>query len=715
MLLPVAPVLKPICGLITDYPHKEVRVAFVADEIRSDAVDELHGITIPDPFRPLEDAAAPATVAWLTQQAELVEKSRDQWLKRPQFHKHLDDLLRSGSISAPVCRGKRQFFTRREPDQQLPTLLTVDPDNRAGTERKLVDPISIDPSGATTLDTWQPSKEGDRLAYQLSEGGTEESFLRVLDVTSGDVVDGPIDRARYSPVAWLPGGDAFYYVRRLAPEFVPEDEKQYHRRVYLHKLGTDPADDAEIFGAGLDKTTFFGVEVSRDGRWLLVSAALGTAPRNDTWIADLSATGPERPRLVPILVGADARIVPHVGRDGLLYVWTNLDAPRGRLVITSPTRPEPDTWRDLVPEDPDAVLDDYAILEELEYPILLVRRTRHAISELSAHDLNSGRELHRLELPGLGTLGGLSERPEGGHEAWFGYTDNTTPPRVLHYNASTHEVTTWATSPGSIDVPEVHTEQIAYRSKDGTEVRMVIVAPAERGKGPLPTVLYGYGGFNVSLTPAYSATVLGWVEAGGVWAVANVRGGSEEGEEWHRAGMRDKKQNVFDDFHAAAEYLVESGWTTHGQLGISGGSNGGLLVGAAFTQRPELYSAVVCSAPLLDMVRYERTGLGQLWSDEYGTASDPDELRWLLSYSPYHHVTDGVAYPAVLFTIFDGDTRVDPMHARKMAAALQQATAGGPVLLRAEGNVGHGARAISRSVDLAADQLGFLSAHLGLE
>jgi prolyl oligopeptidase len=233
---------------------------------------------------------------------------------------------------------------------------------------------------------------------------------------------------------------------------------------------------------------------------------------------------------------------------------------------------------------------------------------------------------------------------------------------------------------------------------------------------PRPAVLYGYGGFGVALTPAYSANILAWVEAGGVWAVAGLRGGAEEGETWHRAGMREHKQNVFDDFHAAAEYLVENGWTTREQLGIIGGSNGGLLVGAALTQRPDLYRAVVCSAPLLDMVRYEKFGLGATWNDEYGTAVDPDELAWLLSYSPYHHVRDGVEYPAVLFTVFDGDTRVDPMHARKMCAALQAATSAqperSPILIRAEGEVGHGARAVSRTVDLGADQLAFLSTHL---
>ena len=262
----------------------------------------------------------------------------------------------------------------------------------------------------------------------------------------------------------------------------------------------------------------------------------------------------------------------------------------------------------------------------------------------------------------------------------------------------------------------MHSQQVEYVSADGTVVRMLVVSPVKAPDAPRPTILYGYGGFGIAMAPAYSAGLLAWVEAGGVYAIAQLRGGSEEGEQWHRDGMREKKQNVFDDFHAAAETLVARGWTTSDQLAISGGSNGGLLVGAALTQRPDLYAAVVCSAPLLDMARYEQFGLGSTWNDEYGTAADPEELGWLLAYSPYHHVTEGVSYPAVLFTIFDGDTRVDPMHARKLCAALQHATASDrPVLLRREGDVGHGARALSKSVALQADTLAFMARWTGLE
>jgi prolyl oligopeptidase len=314
----------------------------------------------------------------------------------------------------------------------------------------------------------------------------------------------------------------------------------------------------------------------------------------------------------------------------------------------------------------------------------------------------------------VGTIGGISERPEGGHEAWFGYTDNTTPPTIQRYDARTGETALWAASPGAVEVPAVNTERMTYRSADGSEIHMLVISKPGV-EGPRPTVLYGYGGFGLSMTPGYSASILSWVEQGGAYAIAQLRGGGEEGEEWHRAGMLANKQNVFDDLHAAAEHLIATGVTTASQLAISGGSNGGLLVGAALTQRPELYAAVVCSAPLLDMIRYELFGLGATWNVEYGTVEKPDEFAWLHAYSPYHNVREGVSYPATLFTVFQSDTRVHPLHAWKMCAALQYAQASDrPILLRNEVEAGHGARAVSKTIELAADQLTFLAYHTGL-
>ncbi len=688
---------------------------------RLDLTEDLFGHRVADPYRWLEDAGSAETSQWLAAEEELWAAYRAELPDRDRFAGRVHELMQVGAVGVPAWRGTTRFYIRRDPGQEHGVLYVADD---AG-ERALIDPVAVDPSGRTTLDGWQPDKEGRLLAYQLSSGGDEESLLRVMDVASGELVDGPIDRCRYSGVAWLPGGKAFYYVRRLPPEAVPDGESQYHRRLYLHVVGTAPETDALVFGEGRDKTSYYGASVSRDGRWLTLWASIGTAPREDVWLADLSASDPDAPAapaFTPVTVGLDAQTSLRAGRDGRLYVFTDLDAPRGRICVADPAAPGPEGWRDLIPEDPSAVLRGFAILDnddELTRPVLVVSRTRHAVSEVTVHDLATGSRLATLGLPGIGSVGGIAERPEGGHEAWFGYTDYTTPPVVLRYDATTGAVGTWATSPGSVsDPPAVRASQVTFQSADGTDVRMVLLEPGGEGtvrSGEKSTVLYGYGGFDISMTPGYSPSILAWVEAGGVYAIAALRGGSEEGEEWHRAGMLDRKQNVFDDFHAAASYLVASGVTSAERLAAWGGSNGGLLVGAALTQWPSLFSAVVCSAPLLDMVRYERFGLGETWNTEYGSASSATELPWLLGYSPYHRVADGVAYPAVLFTVFTNDTRVHPLHAYKMCAALQHATSSSrPVLLRAEGQVGHGQRAVSLAAALAGDCLAFAAKETGL-
>jgi prolyl oligopeptidase len=685
---------------------------------RLDLTEDLFRHRVADPYRWLEDAGSAETSQWLAAEEELWAAYRAELPARDRFAGRVHELMQVGAVGVPAWRGTTRFYIRRDPGQEHGVLYVADD---AG-ERTLIDPVAIDPSGRTTLDGWQPDKEGRLLAYQLSSGGDEESLLLVMDVASGELVDGPIDRCRYSGVAWLPGGKAFYYVRRLPPEAVPDGESQYHRRLYLHVVGTAPETDALVFGEGRDKTTYYGASVSRDGRWLMLWASIGTAPREDVWLADLSASDPAAPAFTPVTVGLDAQTSLRAGRDGRLYVFTDLDAPRGRICVADPAAPGPEGWRDLIPEDPSAVLRGFAILDnddELTRPVLVVSRTRHAVSEVTVHDLATGSRLATLGLPGIGSVGGIAERPEGGHEAWFGYTDYTTPPVVLRYDTTTGAVDTWATSPGSVsDPPAVRASQVTFQSADGTDVRMVLLEPGGEGtvrSGEKSTVLYGYGGFDISMTPGYSPSILAWVEAGGVYAIAALRGGSEEGEEWHRAGMLDRKQNVFDDFHAAASWLVASGVTSAERLAAWGGSNGGLLVGAALTQWPSLFSAVVCSAPLLDMVRYERFGLGETWNTEYGSASSATELPWLLGYSPYHRVADGVAYPAVLFTVFTNDTRVHPLHAYKMCAALQHATSSSrPVLLRAEGQVGHGQRAVSLAAALAGDCLAFAAKETGL-
>ena len=681
---------------------------------RLDIVDEFHGTAVPDPYRWLEDSEDPRTVEWLAEQARLMGDERASWSTRERFAQRVEALLGAGTISPPYWRGDRHFLVRREPGQQFAVLYVVDPD---GTERVLIDPMALDPSGVTTLDSWQPSKEGDRIAYQLSVGGDEESLVHVMDVATGATIEGPIERCRYSPVAWLPGGEAFYYVRRIAPELLPESERNFHRRVYLHRVGTSPDDDVLVFGAGMTMTNYYGVEVSCDGRWLQVSASEGTEPRNDLWVADLGSCPADAPAFTLVQGDVDAQTGLTFLRDGRVMVSTDRDAPRGRVAVTQPGAWGADAWVDLIAEDPVAVLESVTVLDgpELDEDLLVVVRTAHGVARMSLHRAADGAWLRDIDLPGAGTIGGPVEHIDGGPVTWFVFTDHTTVPTVYVFDARTGEVTLHSRPPGSVEVPTVHSQQVTYTSLDGTQVRMFVLSPTAEPDSPRPTILYGYGGFGIPLTPGYSAAILAWVEAGGVWAVANIRGGGEEGEDWHRAGMLGSKQNVYDDFHAAAQWLIDQGWTSAAQLGIYGGSNGGLLVGAAMTQRPELFNAVVCVAPLLDMLRYTTSELGPTWTVEYGDPEDPEQFGWLHAYSPYHRVSDGTDYPATMFAVFDNDTRTDPMHGRKMCAAVQHATSGDrPILLRTEGDVGHGARSIAKSVEETADTLAFMAHWTGM-
>jgi prolyl oligopeptidase len=687
---------------------------------RLDLVDHLHGRPVADPYRWLEDPDDPRTREWSAAQDTLARAHLDALPGRDRLAGTLGALTNAGWVGVPVWRAGRRFASRREPGQEHGVVSVTDPD---GTERVLLDPAAIDPTGLTTLDDWIPDHEGRLLAYQLSSGGDEQSVLHVLDVGTGRDVEPPIDRCRYSDVAWLPGGEEFLYVRMVAPDEAPPGEQAFHRRIWRHRLGTPTDADVLLEGPGLyEDHNYYGVDVSDDGRWLVVSANVGTARRDSVWIADLHRDAV----LTPVLTQADdVRCGAWVERDGRLYLLTTDGAPRFRLAVTDPTTPGREHWRELVAEDPDSVLEGVRWLQPAGSAdpadgVLVLARSRHATAEVALHD-RDGTFRGAVPLPGLGSLRGLTTAdpatPGKQGTLWIGWTDLVTPQQVRRFDLETGDTVLDTAAPGAVEVPPVRIAQQELTSADGTTVRMFVVSPVG-DQGPRPALLTGYGGFGIHPDPAYSSSALAWVGAGGVYALVSLRGGGEEGEAWHRAGNRGNKQNVFDDFHAAAQALIDTGATTPDQLAILGGSNGGLLVGAALTQRPELYRAVVCSAPLLDMVRYEHFSLGRTWNDEYGTADDADELGWLLSYSPYHHVRDGTDYPAVLFTVFDSDTRVDPLHARKMCAALQHATAGDPatrpVLLRRETDVGHGARSVSRSITLGVDQLSFLAAHTGL-
>jgi prolyl oligopeptidase len=679
---------------------------------RLDLVEVMHGRRIADPYRWLEDAGDPRTRDWCAGQDQLFARWRARWLgdgARERLRHRLAALADAGTISAPVWHGDRGFFTRRGPGQDHAVLITVGPD---GAERALIDPSVFDSSGQTTLDGWFPSQEGRLLAYLISAGGSERSVLQVMDVETGDTVDGPIDRASHSLVAWLPGGEAFYYRRRPAPDSRTGSGPQ----LYLHQIGDDPDQDVLVFGEGLPRPAYPVPAVSPDGKWLVVGVDRGPLCA-DVYLADLADSSIAAPWLVPVQSGVEVHSSAWVGRDGRLYVLTSADAPNRRLCVADPEDPDPARWQTLLAEDPEAVLNDVTILDDadLERPLLLALRTRHAVSELTLHDLATGELVGPVPTPGLGTVKELSGR---GPLAWFSYTDFRTPPGVYRFDARSRELTPWAASPGAVTVRGVEVRQVTYTSRDGTPVRMFILSPSGRPDRARPAILYAYGTFGHVRSPGFDPFRLAWVEAGGVYAIANVRGGGEEGDAWHRAGMKEHRQNTFDDVHAAGDYLVGNGWTTRERLGIHGGSAGGQVMAMVLTQRPDAYAAALCSAPALDMVRDELFGVGAVAVVEHGSARDPQQLGWRLAQSPYHHVQAGTPYPAVLLTVFGNDTRVEPLHARKFTAALQHATSAPlddrPILLCRQDNVGHTGRSVSQSIPLWLDQLGFFACQLGL-
>ncbi|WP_106402051.1 prolyl oligopeptidase family serine peptidase [Actinocorallia populi] len=638
---------------VTAYPRAE----------RGDLVEVLHGRPVADPYRWLEDAASAATARWSAEQDALWRAHAAGLPGREALRERALALADAGTVTAPVRRAGREFALRRLPGRPHPVLYA---DGRA-----IVDPALLDPGGTTVLDSWDPSPEGTRVAVQLSRDGTEVGDLHVLDAGTGDVLGPPVPGCRHAPVAWI-CEDAFYYVR-----------DQWMR---VRRVGGE--DTAVLRVRGVP-----GLGISHDGNWLVISSAGpgGTGLR----LADLRHGSPAAP---------PSRPVPHalaaaVGRDGRLYLAVP-ERDGLALAVADPRRPR--ERRTLLPPDPEAPLADFTVLAET----LLVSRLRDGAGELLRHDRESGAYLGSVALPGRGTLGRLSAE---GDSAWFTYTDTLTPPQVWRYDGGAEAASLWEDSPARIGLPEVRTHVLTATSPDGTPVRVTVLAPP--GAGPRPTILHGYGGFGLPMTPSYAPDSLAWIEAGGALAIAHVRGDAGSRSQ----GVGAHRMRTLEDFLAAARLLIDDGWTSPDRLGLWGESNGGLLAAAALTRSPELFAAAVCVAPLLDMVRYERSGLGPLWTAEYGSASDPAAFHHLLAYSPYHRVRPGTRYPAVLLASFGGDTRVDPLHARKMCAALQRATSGdGPILLRHESGVGHGDRATGTAAGLAADLLAFLAAGTGL-
>jgi prolyl oligopeptidase len=677
---------------------------------RGDVVEDLFGFPVADPYRWLEDDHDARVRSWTAAQDRLFRAYRAGWRDKRSWASLVEEVSSFGVSEPPAVRGSSMFLAEQRRGDEQRRLLVIDAE---GNRRVLVDPARIDPSGHTGLYAWWPSREGERVAVQMEVAEQPGSDITVLDVRTGEAVDGPLPRARNTSLAWLPGGDAFYYVSRVPDEELAAGDMRLHRRVRLHRIGTPWPADAVVFGGDELPDHYYGLTVSPDGRRLVITVMAGPAPYNDVYSADL--LDPQAPRFVRIVDGQAVRalVLPRFLADNDLLLATDHQAPCGRICRYAT---DPAAWRTLVAEDSEAPLDEFVVLEDpaLPRPLLLVTRGRHGISTLTLHDLADGRPLSRLSLPGAGVVSSLRTNGPYGRHAWFSYCDATTPPTVYRYDAISGEIEREAGA-ASARTPEIRSRSVRYRAGDGTEVTLFLFTPAGEHDGPRPTLLYGYGSFGMPMRPWFFPMAAAWVSAGGTYAVACVRGGGEAGRHWHDAGRGPHKHRAISDFNDAATWLTSNGLTTRDRLAIYGVSGGGLLVTAAATQRPDLYAAVIASGPLCDMVRYERFGLGGTWTEEFGTASRREELEWLLGYSPYHNVTPGTPYPAFLFTGAVTDLQTGEAHGTKMCAALQYATSGDrPILLRREPDTGHAASPASKERLLTADILAFAAKYTGL-
>ncbi|MCO5967331.1 prolyl oligopeptidase family serine peptidase [Actinoallomurus soli] len=681
---------------------------------RGDVVEDLFGFPVADPYRWLEDGRDPDVRDWAAAQDRLFQACRAGWSERETWASSVDETSSFGVSDSPMVRGQVMFLAEQRPEDEQRRLLVIDAE---GNRRVLLDPAAIDPSGRTGPYAWWPSREGERVAVQLEVAERPGSDITVLDARTGDTVDGPLPRTRNTSLAWLPGGDAFYYVSRVPDEDLAPGDTRLQRRVRLHRIGTPWRADPVVFGGEDAPDDYYGLTVSADGRHLAVTAMSGPASPNDVHVAAL--TDPEAPSFTRIVDRhtVRARVLPRFLTDGDLLLVTDHEAPCGRVCRARRQDTDPASWRTLVAEDPTAPLDECLVLDDpaLPRPLLLLARAREGISAVTVHDLATGRPLTRLPLPGAGVVSSLRANLPHGRYAWFGYCDPTTPPTIYRYDPvrGTTERETGATTAGP--APGIHSRSVRYPARDGTEITLFLFTPDGRDDGPRPTLLYGYGSFGMPMRPWFFPLAAAWVGAGGAYAVACVRGGGEAGQHWHEAGRGPYKQRAISDFNDAAAWLIDTGRTSPGRLVSYGQSGGGLLVTAAAVQRPDLYAAVIAAGPLCDMVRYERFGLGHTWTEEFGTASRPEQLRWLLGYSPYHNVTPGTPYPAFLLAGAVTDLQTGEAHVTKMCAALQHATGGDrPILMRREPDTAHAASPASKERALTADLLAFAGEYTGL-
>jgi len=655
----------------------------------------VQGTEIVDPYRWLEDQNSPETRAWIDEENAYTDSLLSKIAGREELQRQVSALIKIDTMTAPQVRINRYFFSKRSADQDQSSLYMRK--GLSGQDELLVDPLPLSPNHTVTVGINSITKDGKLMGYFVRHGGADETTPHLFDVDAHKDLPDVFLKARYSGVAVLNDKSGVYLIRDTAEG----------PRVYFHKIGTDSANDTEIFGKGYGPEKIITSSVTEDNHYLQITVLHGSAANHsEIYIKDLASNGP----IVTIVKDVDASFSGQIAGDRM-YVRTNWKAPKWRIMEVDLKNPAMDKWREVVPEG-DNVLEGFSLAGGK----LAVRISENVVPHLKLFEAN-GKLLREVPTPTLGSISALNGHWDS-NEAFYSFTSYHIPQTIYRYDVATGKQTVWFASKVPIDSAKYEVQQVWYASKDGTKIPMFLAhAKGLKLDGSHPVLLTGYGGFDLTETPGFSSFSAAWMANGGVYAVANLRGGGEFGEAWHHAGMLEKKQNVFDDFIAAAEWLIQNKYTTPARLAIRGTSNGGLLVGAALTQRPDLFGAVICGYPLLDMVRYQNFLVAKYWVPEYGSSDNPEQFKYIYAYSPYHHVKAGTKYPSILFISGDSDTRVAPLHARKMTALMQAATAGSdrPILLHYDTTAGHsGGTPVSKQIENNVNELSYLFWQLGV-
>ncbi len=659
------------------------------------------GQEVTDRFRWLEDSKSAETVKWVAEQNKLTTATLEKIPAKEGIKTRLTELFSTGSVGLPSTHGEKSFYFKRDGGQNQSVLMMRD---AAGAERPVLDPNTWSQDGTEALDWHYVSQDGKYVAYGRSSGGDEWSTLRILDTDTGQHLGDEIPRTRACSLAWLPDESGFYYTKYPAAGEVPPGQENYHRSVFFHPLGGDPKAD-ELVLSSPDAQAWPNVLVSKDGKHALLSVSHGWSSN------DLILMNRETGARQTLVEGGKGKFNAALV-DGKLLIHTDENAPRYKLMVADLANPAKENWKELIPQHESAVLEGYDVAGGKLFATVL-QDASHRLVQYSAEGVRESE----VALPGLGSLGGLSGQDDG--SLFYSYSSYNQPSTVYKRDVATGntEVFTQVEVPG-VNPADYDVKQEWFDSFDGTRVPMFVIH--KKGlelDGHNPTLLYGYGGFDVNMLPGFSRSAMPFLEDGGVYVVANLRGGGEFGSAWHEGGMLDDKQNVFDDFITAGQTLIERGYTCPEKLACSGGSNGGLLVGAAVTQRPEMFKAAICAVPLLDMLRYDQFGIAKIWIPEYGSAQNPHQFDYIKNYSPYQNVKEGVSYPAMMFMSGAEDSRTDPLHARKMVAELQKCTSSDePILLRVEEKAGHGAgKPLAKIIESETEKWSFLYDRLGVK